>query len=248
MLDKVNLIIFEPLKILICMVCHVAVPPKSLCKHWRRRHPDGPRLTEDEIRNLSAEHKIFGDNLLQGAVFEEPIPGVAFFKVLTCPKKEGCLQTRSRDVLQRHMKAKHPECHTPDITQSGFVHKLFDTNDKLYRILCAPQPKVIVGDLDQNTAIEFLLCQQDKRLDAIKRGPLGGLSTDPFLQKFLWHEYMQGIPPEVIAPLISPPDSADPLHTIPHVTKKYFEGIITIMKKFGHKNTTALRWVNTTKG
>jgi hypothetical protein len=246
-LDKVNLIIYRPLKIFICMICHIAVPPNSLKKHLKQSHHGGPQLTQDEVDSLTEAHSILHSHFLERPhVFEKPIPGVSFFKAYVCLAKEGCLQTRLLVVLRHHISANHPESDTTEGT--GFVHQLFETNDKLYRVLEVPQTTI----RDTNTsecdfAFEFLLHQQEKCLEALRQGPLTGDSFNPFLQKYPWHEDLQGILPETIAHLVARPKPLDPLFTIHCIATNYYEGIIEEMKSKKRGCTTILRWVNTTK-
>jgi hypothetical protein len=249
-LEKVNLLVYLPLKIFICIPCCGAVPPNSLRKHWKgpNHDPKGPSLSDKEISDLEKEHGIFpGHFFPDPPIFDHPIPGITFFKGFVCPASDGCSLTKSKHVLARHLISQHPhEGFATSRGEEGFVHELFLTNQKLYRIMQVPQKNDDLPEpYSENDAVGFLLQRQEERLQTLNKTSSNEAVYDPFLQKFRWHELIQKFSPEMMMNVTSHPPQADSLSILVQNIVEYYDGIIDTMKK--NKHTTLLRWVKSTK-
>lgn len=249
-LEQASLIIYLPLNLLICLRCQGAIPPRSLRKHWKTSslHDADERLKipEKEILAFTKKYALFEDNIFPDSqTFLKPIPGIAYFEAFACDVK-GCNSvTKSESVAKRHQGS---QGHGSSL-QLSFVHQVFITNQKMYRIRSVPEAlSELPGRATPNTGtvLDILLREQEERLEVLQQADTYE-STNPFLQKYRWNEEVDKLSPETIMALLAFPDLSDPLSTIPRQLTMYYGPIVKEMKRTDVHITT-LRWLKSTKG
>jgi Orsellinic acid/F9775 biosynthesis cluster protein D len=247
-LQSVNCIVYNPLRILVCYTCEIAVTPSRLIVHRRSRPHEDRTLTKAFVDSLIQHHDLFlKDHFEPEEVPKSPVPGIPWTKGLTCGVGGCTHSTTSSQTMGRHLSMEHNTTKKQFPPLDTCVQVIFESCQRRYAVkVSAPQPS-----LSTNTPVplDILLSQYNQR-SRENRGlvpPEDPAVLNPLLAKYRWIETLQGISPVDITQWISMPGDSETLEPLVDAVSSYYAVIVKEMKCLD-VHTTTLRWINSTKG
>jgi Orsellinic acid/F9775 biosynthesis cluster protein D len=246
-LQSVNCIVYNPLRILVCYVCSIAVVPYRLIVH-RRSRPHGDRtLTEAFVDSLIQRHNLFlHDRFGPEEVPKSPVPGIPWTDGLVCGVRGCTHSTTSSQTMGRHLSNDHNTSRKQSPPLKMCVQVIFESCKRRYAVeVSAPQPP----STDTTVPLDIMLSQYNQRA-RVSRGlvpPEDPAILNPLLAKYRWMETLQGISPMDITEWIAMPADSERLEPLVDAVTSYYAAIV---KEMSHQDvhTTTLRWINSTKG
>lgn len=247
-LQSVNCVVYNPLKILVCYICEIAVMPSRLIVHRRSRPHEDRTLTKVFVDSLIQRHNLFlQDRFEPEEVPKSPVPGIPWIEGLTCGVR-GCMHsTTSTQTMGRHLSMEHNTTRREFPPVDTHVQVIFESCQRRYTVkVSALQPSS-----SNNTPIplDILLSQYNQR-DRVNRRlvlPDDSAVLNPLLAKYRWMETLQGISPMDITEWISMPGDGERLEPLVDAVSKYYAAIAKEMNRLD-VHTTTLRWINSAKG
>jgi hypothetical protein len=246
LLNTVNCVVYQPLKILICIVCSTAVQPSHLKSHRKgTMHADPGSVPETLVAYLITDLQVQDTDTLQ----DQPmpmlvVPGIPFYADgFKCPV-QGCNHCRrSMVTMKRHIKDAH--LIRDQSPTACAVQAIFVSNSTYYPVTLPESLQVTKAppNLDEMTEMRYnnILSQIDSS------ALLDAAHLSPFLTKYKWHEVVAGLEPSSLSQWTSPPMTDDiALTGLKAAVTAYYE-MIAMEMGAGESWTTVLRFVNTAK-
>ena len=246
-LQSVNCIVYNPLRILVCYVCNVAVVPFRLIVHRRSRPHEDHSLTEAFVDSLIQCYNLFlHDRFGPEEAPRSPVPGIPWTDGLVCGVR-GCMHsTTSLQTMGRHLSMDHNTSRKQFPPLKTSVQVIFESCNRRYAVeVSAPQ----ASSTDTTAPLDMLLGQYNQRA-RITGGlvpPEDPAVLNPLLAKYRWMETLQRISPMDITEWIAMPVDSETLDPLVDAVSRYYATIVKEMSR-QDVHTTTLRWINSTKG
>jgi hypothetical protein len=245
-LNAINCVLYVPLKVLICVVCCIAVQPRSLKRHRNGRHMDRGSVSDTVVDYFIQSLGVLdGDTLYDLPVPFPAVPGIPFrVDGLKC-SFQGCNQCRqSRRTMGTHIKAHALSIKNQEPTICT-IQAIFDSNNTYYSVTepQSPQAAKAPPNVDEMTAARYryIISQIDSSL------LLDAAHLSPFLAKYKWHAVVADLDPGNLSRWTSAPMADEiALVGLTNAVFKYYREIVEEMG-IGDSWTTVLRFVNTAK-
>lgn len=246
-LTSVGCVVYNPLRILICFTCQIAVMPSSLGRHCRARPHFNSLINDVFVNTLVTHHNLYlDDNFPANDAPKTPVPGIPWEDGYAC-HVDGCgYAVSSLQSMKRHLSKEHKI--TRVTLPMSSVQVIFDSNQKRYHVN-APS---LTNSSSESTSIlpsfkplEILLEQHSNRIPRALDTPDDPAFLNPFLQKYLWLGIVKDLPPSKIRGWVSLPGNTI-LEKLEVAVDRYYLKICKEMELW-EKHTTSLRWVNSTK-
>lgn len=251
-LSSVQCFIYNPLRILICIECKIAIAPDLLVGHRRSRHRD--RLVTQPFVNTLAETY----NLHRLDFFENtpntPVPGIYWEKGYKCGINDCTAASTSFQRMKRHMSAVHQVVRTPPPT--SLVQIIFDSNSRRYPVTVSPSllPSSSSNSPTQSlNPVQILLKQYHDASNATQllAAPDDPALLNPFLAKYRWLNILKGLPSTKVRDWVCFPQARDRkfiFKELEEAVNEYYQKICREMESPDNdSHTTTLRWINSTK-
>jgi Orsellinic acid/F9775 biosynthesis cluster protein D len=248
LLNTLNCVLYVPFKILICVVCSIAVQPRSLRRHRKgTAHNDEGHIPESLVLQLIDSLQVRdGDTLYDLPLPFTVVPGIPFREDgLKCPLP-GCSHCcQSRKTMGLHIKNTHSLSIKDQNPTLCAIQAIFDSNKSYYPVTL-PQPGPTANiPLNLDKMIETQYRQILSEIDSSASQDEAHLT--PFLAKYKWHEVVADLQPSSINEWTSVPrDDETALTGLKEGVLRYYKEVIEEMG-VGESWTTVLRFVNSAK-
>jgi Orsellinic acid/F9775 biosynthesis cluster protein D len=246
-LNRINCIVYVPLRILICVICHIAVQPKSLLPHRKSAHSDSTSLLPMQIQALISEY-----NLLPGDIIVNlpnpflAIPGIPYSTGLRCTFP-NCSHGRrgGRKKMGEHITLSHQSSIREWNPVESLVQVIFHSNTTNYPVTLPEVPVSSVEPPDMGQVLFSEYLRLTSRIEA-QPVPRDSAHLTPFLATYNWDTVIQGLLPSQISAWISLPAAPEAEFSglVKAVQKQYF-AIAADISHPGDAWTTVLRYINT---
>jgi hypothetical protein len=246
-LNLINCVFFVPLRILICVVCGIAVQPRSIRRHRQGEpHLDSPAISQAEVDTMITLYDIFlGDALVNPAYPLPVVPGIPFTRGWSCSFSDCTHGRKSRKKMANHTQSAHGigikqleprQCNVQSIFESNATYYVVDTPSVSLLAPTQPDPLDSLFSTYQNITSKIVSTVSND-----------SAHLSPFLAKYKWHEIVGDTLPLDIKDWISTPrDDEHELLGLTRGVQLYYSNIKQTMDD-GDAWTTVLRWVNTPK-
>jgi Orsellinic acid/F9775 biosynthesis cluster protein D len=248
-LNLINCVLYIPLRIIICVVCGIAVQPRSIRRHRQGEpHLDCPAISQAEVDSIVALNEVFLEDVLVCPALPLPIvPGIQFTRGWSCTFPNCAHSRKSRKKMANHI----IDIHGSSIKQweplQCNVQSIFESNASYYLVEMPPGPSSSpIPTMPDPLGLLFSTYQDiTSKISHTVSNDSAHLS--PFLAKYKWHEIVGDTLPLDIKGWISAPQDTEPeLLGLTTGVKLYYSKIVETMGE-GEAWTTVLRWVNTSK-
>ena len=247
LLNTINCVLYLPLRILICVVCSIAVQPRSLGRHRKGGvHMDERPAPKTLVNHLNDLHVLDGDVLQDLPLPFPAVPGIPFLlDGLKCPLQDCNHCCQSRKTMGAHIKSTHSLSIKDQNPTACTIQAIFDSNNKYYPVTLpqSPQARKSPSNLDEMTKTQYHRIVSQIDSSAL----LDPAHLTPFLAKYKWHTVVANLEPSSPSEWTSVPRADETALT--GLSKAVFEYYLEIAKEMGAGEswTTVLRFVNTAK-
>lgn len=243
--------VYNPLRILVCAPCQIAVKPSRLRLHCGSSRHNNITVDESFVDMLIKKYNL---NILDSFSSEDapktPIPGIPLIEGFMCGIN-GCTKTStSLQTIKRHMTKSHKVSHKPPL--KSFVQVIFESRDQRYPVTIPPsmqsqlQPQPVPSSSNSSQSpFQILLKQYSSRAPPLLEAPNNPAVLNPFLEKYRWLDILKGLSPVKIRDWVSVPRNPI-IEQLEVSVEKYYKKICEEMR-YLDVHTTTLRWINSTK-
>lgn len=253
-LHSVSCVVYNPLRILLCFVCQIAIQPSRLRRHCREKPHFIYSVDDVFLNNLISQHNLhLSDNFSTIDAPKTPVPGIPWEDGFVC-HVDGCHKAfSSKQNAKRHLSKEHGITGMP-LTDSA-VQIIFESNHKRYPVtapsLTNTSSTTGLGNvLPQTPApLQFLLERYSRTIPQVLDTPDDPAFLNPFLEKYQWVKILKdlSVPTATIRSWVSIPSNSNAiLVKLEVAVQRYYQMICQEMGDW-EKHTTSLRWVNSTK-
>jgi hypothetical protein len=188
-LNAINCIFYKPLKLLICVVCEIALQPKTIRRHHRgTAHMDPALVSQANIDNLVKELGVREDDVLDAVSTPCPaIPGIPFRRSGLHCAFPTCGHARvSRKNMAEHVRVDHLSTIKQWEPQTHAVQAIFKSNSKYYPVNPPTETEVPEAPPDLNQLLETKYMNIVSQLDSKMNSSILNNSAHlpPFLAKY----------------------------------------------------------------
>ena len=241
--------VYNPLRILLCFVCGIAIQPSRLKRHCKNR-PHLISVDDAFVNALITRHNLhLSDNFSPNDAPKTPVLGIPWEDGFSC-HVDGCDKAlSSKQNVKRHLSSVHNITGTPP-TYSA-VQIIFESNAKRYSITVPYSTNISsTSALPQTlTPLQILLDRCSNRISQVLDAPDDPAFLNPFLEKYKWLNILKdlSVPIAKIRTWVSLPSGSNAiLEKLEVAVERYYQMICEEMGDW-EKHTTSLRWVNLTK-
>jgi hypothetical protein len=247
-LNSINCVLYVPLRILICIVCQIAVNPKSIRNHRRTQHSVPASITTANlIDDLIDEHNVLEGDVLFGVISTIPaVPGIPWTDGWVCPMERCTHSRQSKAKMASHICKDHGLSGKSYLPIPSKVQAIFESNRTYYPI---ELPEAVPCVEPQPDPTEFALSMYRNATRQISSAVLkDDAHLTPFLAKYKWGDIIAETSPININSWVRGPNDQETwLLGLTPLVFEYYREIIKDMST-GQNWTTVLRYVNTSKG
>lgn len=245
-LNEVNCVVYLPLRLLICVICCVAVQPSSLPRHRRGAGHRDPTVSKKMVDSIVKDHNLFG-----GDVIRDPpdpfiaVPGIPFMPGLRCSYL-NCRHGRrgGRKKIGEHVAVVHGSSIKYFEPIPCKVQVIFESNATNYPVVLPEIPEVPATQPDLGQMVMSMYHDITSNISSVSND---SAHLSPFLTVYKWDELVHDTLPSDIAMWISPPSpEEEDLVGLVEGVKEYYWNATKEMNN-GDAWTTVLRYINSTK-
>lgn len=248
LLNTLNCVLYVPLRILICVVCSIAVQPRYLRRHRRGGvHMDEGHVSETLIDHLINDLQVLDGDMLQDLPLPFPaVPGIPFLvDGLKCPLQDCNHCRQSRKTMGTHIKSAHSLSIRDQNPTACTIQAIFDSNNKYYPVTLPQSPQAMNAPPNLDKMMETQYHHLISQIDSSALQDMAHLS--PFLAKYKWHTVVADLEPGSLSEWTSIPRADEiALSGLHNAVNNYYQEIVKEMGS-GESWTTVLRFVNTAK-
>lgn len=245
-LGSVNCVVYNPLRILICVTCGISVKPSRLRHHRRSKPHFDPTVNENLVDSLIKTYNLYLlDYFSPEDAPKSAVPGIPCVDGYICGM-DGCIKaTTSKQTIKRHLSNAHGTSPRSHLVES-LVQVIFESNVQRYGVTgmssMHPPPSNSYAPL---TPFQILQRQYSNKVTQLLEAPIDPAVLNPFLEKYRWLDILRGLSTVKIrnwVSLLSEPTVAQ----LEVSVKEYYTRICQEMRHLD-KHITTLRWIESTK-
>ena len=244
--------VYNPLRILVCFVCQIAIQPSRLRRHCQNRPHFNSSIDDVFVKTLITCHNLhLSDNFSAEDAPKTPVPGIPWEDGFLC-HVDGChIALSSKQNLKRHLSSTHSITRVPPT--SSAVQIIFESNARRYPITVPSSTNTsstsVLPQTRTRAPLQILLERYSNKTSQVLDTPDDPAFLNPFLEKYQWLKVLKdlSVPTAKIRTWVSLPSSYDAiLEKLEVAVQRYYQ---VICKEMGdwEKHTRSLRWVNSTK-
>lgn len=244
-LASVGCIIYNPLRILVCISCQIAIAPIRLMRHRRSNQHHDRSVDQNLVDNLVTTHNLHLLDYFEDNAPKTPVPGIKWENGYVCGINGCTTAYSSHQKMKRHMSKDHQVTRT--IPLHSFVQIIFESNGRRYPVTIPPlvQPSSSSNGSKQSP-LQIILKQYASNATQLLNVPDDPAVLNPFLTKYRWLNILKGFLPTKIRDWVTfPQDRNFIFRELDAAVDKYYRKICKEMGNDWH--TTTLRWINSTK-